>query len=54
MDQWEYLATSTGNSLTPLTTEQLNELGKQGWELVGFTVSPHIAVYLYVFKRRAR
>jgi hypothetical protein len=46
MQKWEYRQVHGG-----LTDSQLNDLGAQGWELVGFAFDN--TEYRYVFKRPA-
>lgn len=52
--KWEYLLASTYSGVSEkepgkVASKQLNELGRQGWELVGFTETE--AEYTWVLKR---
>jgi hypothetical protein len=51
VDEWEYYIKKTYN--TP-TTEMFNELGNDGWELVGNEILGDSGAVLYFFKRPKR
>ena len=46
--RWEYQLVEK-NSAEPITPEQLNKFGNDGWELIA--VTPHKQHILYYFKR---
>jgi hypothetical protein len=59
MEQWEYYVTSFPNFLDRKYTmeefiEEMNQLGKEGWELAGASIPTNSKELVSIFKRRIK